>query len=222
MSEETRIPVEDMACLVDRWTVRYVRLLPVPVPRVWEAITVAEQMNQWFVPAVTLEARLGGRCTLSWGRAHAEAESWTVTGFEMRKRFELTRDGGEQQFLRFELEPVDAKTRFTFTNGFDRKMREDDLALAADHPDDKLLSLPAGLDTPIRAGILEGYHLMMDGFGSFLARDVTDADHARASEALVAELDSGRAERFSTASRGPSPLAELYYDYIREQCPPAS
>ena len=221
MADTADVSDEDLAQFEDRWTVRYVRLLPAPVPRVWEAVTTAEQLNLWFVPVVTLDARLGGRCTLSWGQAGDEAEAWTVTRFEPRKLLEIGRDESDGQLLRFELEPVDANTRFTFTDRFDRRMRADDLELAAAHPDNKLLALPAGPDTPIRAGILEGYHLMLDALPRFLARDWAAGELERASASVVAQVNAARRVRFEGAEQPPSPLAELYYDHIRDHCPPA-
>lgn len=212
---------EGLAQFEDRWTVRYVRLLPAPVPRVWEAVTSADQLNLWFVPVVTLEARLGGRCTLSWGQPGEEAEAWTVTRFEPRKILEIGRDDSDGQLLRFELEPVDATTRFTFTNRFDRRMRADDLELAAANPDNKLLALPAGPDTPIRAGILEGYHRMLDALPAFVGRDWEEGELARASAETVARTNAARRARFEGAELAPSSLAELYYDRIRDHCPPA-
>jgi uncharacterized protein YndB with AHSA1/START domain len=220
VTDVSRIPEEDLAQFVDRWTVRYVRLLSVPVPRVWEAVTTAEQMNLWFIPVVSLEARLGGRCSFSWGQAESDAIACTVTRFEPMKVFEVATDADPESILRFELEPVDAKTRFTFTDRFSRIVPPDALALAAASPGNKLLALPAGSDTPIRAGILEGYHLVMDGLGEFLSRDWAPGEIARASAEAVARANRDRREPFEGAEQPASPLAELYYDYIRERCPP--
>jgi uncharacterized protein YndB with AHSA1/START domain len=218
-----------MARFEDRWTVSYVRMLPASVARVWEAVTHADQLNLWFIPVVTLEARPGGRCSFSWGGAESEAEPWTVTRFESPGRagsagaavFELAAEPDRFQYLRFELYPHDAATRLTFTNRFDCEMREDDLALAKAHPDNKLLALPAGPDTPIRAGILEGYHLMMDGLAPFLARSWAPGELAAESAAVVARVNAEQRVRFEGADQPPSPLAERYYDWIRDCCPPA-
>lgn len=117
---------------------------------------------------------------------------------------------------------MDANTRFTFTDRFSRRVRADDLALAEANPDSKLLALPAGPDTPIRAGILEGYHLAMDAFREFLSREWKPGELEQASAAVVARANADRRVRFEGAEHGPSPLAELYYDYIREHCPPAA
>ena len=73
-TETASYPAADMAQFDDRWTVRYVRMLPVPVPRVWEAVTQSEQLNIWFVPVATVEAKLAGRCFFSWGAAESEAD----------------------------------------------------------------------------------------------------------------------------------------------------
>ena len=35
MADSIQYPAEDMAQFEDRWTVRYVRMLAAPVPRVW-------------------------------------------------------------------------------------------------------------------------------------------------------------------------------------------
>jgi uncharacterized protein YndB with AHSA1/START domain len=218
--DPTAIPAEDLAQLDDRWTVRYVRLLPAGVPRVWDAVTRAEELNVWFLPVVTIEAKLGGRCTTSWGAPESMAESWTVTRFEPRKVFELAHDEHAHQLLRFELEPVDAKTRLTFVNRLPVEMRPDDLDLADAHPHNKLLALPAGRDTPLRAGILEGYHLTFDNLGPFVAHEWNPGELEKISNALVARANATGGERFPNRDEPLSPLVEFYFDYIREHCPP--
>ena len=84
----------------------------------------------------------------------------------------------------------------------------------------KLLALPAGPDTPIRAGALEGYHLGLDNFEAFLTHEWAPGDFAKISASLVAQANTQKRERFEGAENPPSPLAELYYDYIRDHCPP--
>lgn len=212
---------EDLAQFDDRWTVRYVRLLPVPVPRVWEAITRAEQLNVWFIPVVEVDARLGGRCSFTWGGAESAAEEWTVTHYDPMKLFQIGREPDREQFLRFELEAVDAQTRFTFIDRFNRRMSAEDLALADANPGNELLELPAGRDTPIRAGILEGYHLMLDAFGDFLTRAFAPGELEAASARIVTLANAQDRQPFEGAHQPPSPLALRYYEHIRDNCPPA-
>jgi uncharacterized protein YndB with AHSA1/START domain len=217
---EAAIP--GMAEFDDRWTVRYVRLLPAPMVRVWEAVTSSEQLDVWFVPVSRVEPELGGRCSFSWGRPESEAETWTVTEFRPKRILQMSREPDHFQFLRFELEPVDGATRLTFVNRFARETSAEDLARARANPGNKLLALPAGTDTPIRAGILEGYHLIFDELGRFLATAWRPDALREASARNVATANTlGPAGFGDDPQREPSALAAAYYDHIRDHCPAA-
>lgn len=210
-----RASAPDMAELDDRWTARYVRILAAPVSRVWEAVTRAEALNLWFVPVVEIEPRVGGRCTFSWGRSRAEREPWTVSCFEPLRVFEVRSDRDSDQFIRFELEMMDASTRLTFVNGFPRAVSEADLELARANPGNKLLALPAGLDTPIRAGILEGYHLALDGLGAHVTRDFAAGELEASSRRAIEGVEASRSERFPNRDVEPSALARAYFSLLR-------
>ena len=66
------------------------------------------------------------------------------------------------------------------------------------------------------------HHLLLDAFGAFLARDWPPGALEEASAAVVAGANRAQPERFAGAERGPSPLAECYYEHIRRRCPPGS
>ena len=62
---------------------------------------------------------------------------------------------------------------------------------------------------------------MCDSFGAFLSHDWEPGAFEKISAALVAEANSEKRERFAGAHEAPSALAEIYYDTIRDPCPPA-
>jgi uncharacterized protein YndB with AHSA1/START domain len=90
---------------------RHVRTYPHPIELVWEAVTTAEHLNAWMLPQWTVDARIGGKCSATWGDTGPEAhrDEMTIIEFDPPRVVDY---GG----IRFELEPLDANTtRLTFT-----------------------------------------------------------------------------------------------------------
>lgn len=193
----------------DRQTLRYVRFYPVEVARVWRAVTTSECLDVWLYPVSRVQARLGGRCTFSWGSPEDPTASGTVSRFEPPKqvRYEL----GPSNFIQFDLEPVEGGTRFTFTQFFGSEFR---------HADDGQLKgkdgvQPAGPGTPWRAGFLAGFHLNFEFLGQFLAEDWPEERIAQESRRLVEAANAGGVEdRPPLPSREWQRLVDVYYDHV--------
>ena len=94
-----------------RYAMRHVRTYLHPIDRVWEAVTTAEHLDAWMLPRWTVDLRLGGRCTATFGDTSEppgfEADE-TITELEPPN---LVNYNG----LRFALEALDdTTTRLTF------------------------------------------------------------------------------------------------------------
>jgi uncharacterized protein YndB with AHSA1/START domain len=204
----------DLASFDDRYTMRYVRILPHSIERVWEAVTVAEQLNVWLMPVTEIEPRLGGRCHLSWGGPRDVSNEGEVLVFDPPRR---ARYGSADAAIEFQLEPADGGTRFTFLQLFSTEFRH---AAMDDQPGG---GLPAGPDTPWRPGFVAGFHVAFDTLHRFLdehwsqeriltesARVVEIANHPGGKESFEALADHGKWRD----------LVDVYEKIIREQCPP--
>lgn len=208
-----------LATFDDRWAVRYVRLLPAPVHRVWQAVTSSEQLNLWFVPVARVEAKLGGRCAFSWGEPEA-ADEWTVTELDPPKLIQYTADGaGGGQYLRFELEAIDAKTRLCFIQAYGPEHRMPAHVLESE---DKGFSRPAGEDTSWCPGILAGYELACDALVAFLEDGPTEDRIREVSDDIVTRANAREPLPSPYVREGESyaQIVDLYYEHIRDACPP--
>src|SRR5207248_8602137 len=58
---------QQLGQFVDRYTMRYERVYPHPVERVWEALTSAEALDAWMMPINHVDARAGGPFSFSFG-----------------------------------------------------------------------------------------------------------------------------------------------------------
>lgn len=168
MADATARPPGDdpeLAQFVDPQTLRYVRVYPVPVASVWRAVTTSEYLNVWLYPVSHVEPRLGGRCSFTWGRPDDPTVAGEVSIFEPFRSVRYETPAGH---LQFDLEPVDGKTRLTFTQyfrpGFEHPEGDVD-------PDDPGGVLPAGPGTPWRPGFVAGFHLDLAHFARFLEED---------------------------------------------------
>ena len=45
----------DLASFDSRYTMRFVRVFPQPIERVWEAVTRAEQLDVWLMPVTEID-----------------------------------------------------------------------------------------------------------------------------------------------------------------------
>jgi uncharacterized protein YndB with AHSA1/START domain len=202
----------EYASFDSRYTMRYVRLLPQAIERVWQAVTDAEQLNLWLMPVTEVDPRLGGRCRFSWGGPREDGTDGEVLVFEPPRRVRYETDAGAIEFL---LEPHPEGTRFTFLQLFDADYRADPMA---DLPGG---GLAAGPETPWRPGFLAGFHLAFEGLRTFLAMDLPADRISKGSRHVVELANGGAKERQKHDSYGPwARLCEIYEDIIREQCPP--
>ena len=103
----------ELARFLDCTTVRFVRVFPHPVERVWRAITDPAEMAGWFM-AGRIELKPGGAWRIGTESASCEG---VITALERLRlvRFEGRIPGGGPGYCQYELEPVDGGTRMTFT-----------------------------------------------------------------------------------------------------------
>jgi uncharacterized protein YndB with AHSA1/START domain len=95
-----------------RYAMRHVRTYPHPIDLVWEAVTTAEHLEAWMLPRWTIDLRIGGVCTATYGDTGDPPDfkvEHIITELDPPRVVDY---GG----LRFELEPVDggSSTRLTF------------------------------------------------------------------------------------------------------------
>lgn len=167
-----------LARFIDRFTIEYVRVYPHPIERVWRAVSDPAEIGVWFWTA-RFELQVGA--PYRFGGADSDFVG-VILAIEppRRLRFGGPRGHGPGGFVQFELEPVDAGTRLTFTQhsqpGFFRK---DEWPI--DPPD-----LEEGPGMPWRPGTLSGWHSALDGLrGHMDGADITSGLDA-AEAALLA------------------------------------
>jgi uncharacterized protein YndB with AHSA1/START domain len=179
-----------LAVFLDRRTMRHERWYPHPIERVWEAVSSGAHLDAWLVPVCQVDARVGGRCSFSWGGPSEAAEEGEVTVCDPPSAIQYT-FGDPRSFLRFDLETDGDGTRLRFTQSF--RPGEND-----DQPDDAYdgADRPAGPDTPWRPGFVAGFHSMLDQLDGYLRGDDRTAE------------DRHRE------------WIDIYRAHIRDNCPP--
>jgi len=162
-----------------RQTLRYRRFYPVPMERVWRAVTRSEALDVWLMPVCRVEPREGGRCSFSWGRPEDASVEGRVSVFEPMTRVRYDTPAGH---LEFRLEPAEGGTRLAFVQWFrpGYQHAEEDF-----HPEDPGNVDPIAGGSPWRTGFVAGFHWALDGLGTFLAADASDAEVARSSAGSV-------------------------------------
>ncbi|HZN14144.1 MAG TPA: SRPBCC domain-containing protein [Acidimicrobiales bacterium] len=92
-----------------RYAMRHERTYPHPIDLVWEAVTTAEHLNAWMLPQCEVDARIGGKCSFTWGDTSPDAhrDEMTIIEFDPPRVVDY---GG----IRFELEAIDRGTRLVF------------------------------------------------------------------------------------------------------------
>jgi uncharacterized protein YndB with AHSA1/START domain len=203
-----------LAQFKDRHTMRYVRFYPVEVARLWKAVTSAEHLNIWLYPVTKVEPRLGGRCSFSWGAPDDPTFEGTVSRFDPFKqvRYEV----GAENYIQFDLLPVEGGTRFIFTQFFGPGFR---------HADDGQLegkdgAQPAGPGTPWRAGFLAGFHLNFRYLETFIGEEWSEGRIDQESRRRVELANSEVIEDHPPASQDEwRRLVDVYYDHVLATCP---
>ncbi len=96
-----------------RPAVRFERVYPHSIDRVWSAVTEPDELAHWFPASVAIEGRPGGSITFS-GDPHAPDRTGRVLVFEPRRRLAYTWGDDE---LRFDLEELSGgHCRLTLVN----------------------------------------------------------------------------------------------------------
>lgn len=214
MSERPPIDNEALAEFQDAHTLRYARFYPVEMARVWTAVTSAEHLNVWLYPVTKVEARLGGRCSFTWGAPDDPTVEGTVSRFDppRRVRYEL----GPENWIQFDLRAVEGGTRFTFTQYFGPGFR---------HADDGRLdgkdgAQPAGPGTPWRAGFIAGFHLNFRYLGEFLDEAWPEQRIEHESRRRIEAASSSVVEDHPPGSqREWRRLVDVYHDHVIATCP---
>ena len=85
-------------------------VLPAPREEVWEALTDAKRLADWFANDVELDLRPGGGASFRWD--NGEERTATVTGVDPERRLTFTWDG-EDGDVEFTLDDDPDGTRLT-------------------------------------------------------------------------------------------------------------
>jgi uncharacterized protein YndB with AHSA1/START domain len=85
--------------------------LPAPPEEVWDAITDAERLEEWFATEVELEVRTGGLGIFRWG--NGETRTAVVEEVDPPRRFGFRWTDGDQSEVVFDLEETPGGTRVT-------------------------------------------------------------------------------------------------------------
>jgi len=225
---------DDLATFDDRWAMRHVRVLPFLIERVWRAATTEDELNAWFLPIARVEPRLGGRASFTWGQperkprvGEEDSPSGKVAIFEPPRviRFQGPEDDGKppgEGYLQFELDPIPEGTRFAFIQRFAPEFRQDQTKF---DPNMKDSALPAGPDTPWRPGFVAGFHCMFDDLGTFLTEGWS-GERIREESTQRVDIVNGKVDGSLDSSKVKvmderwEELVEIYYEYVRDNCPP--
>ena len=104
----------ELGAIVDGRTVRFERVLPAPVARVWWFLSDPEGMAAWLTEA-DLEPRAGGRLELRWETG--DVEHGEVTRWEPERVLEYTWNvAGMESVVRYELTPHGDRTLLVLTH----------------------------------------------------------------------------------------------------------
>ena len=105
---------EDLGTIVDGTTVRFERVLPAPVARVWWFLSDPAGMAAWLTDG-DLEPRAGGRLELRWDTG--DVEHGEVTRWEPERVLEYTWNvSGMESVVRYELTPRGDRTLLVLTH----------------------------------------------------------------------------------------------------------
>ena len=125
------------------YAMRHVRTYPHPIDLVWDAVTTAEHLNAWMLPKWTVDLRVGGVCSATYGDTIDEpAFKFDHVIIELDPPRVVDYGG-----LRFELEPIDGgnATRLTFIQSF-----------------------PPEMEDPWNPDFCAGFHTMLDRIPAYL------------------------------------------------------
>ena len=101
-----------------RWQLRFTRRLAHPPAKVWRALTEPEHLAAWFPADIEGERAAGAPLRFVFGNGEAPAIEGEMLAYDPPSLLELR--WGDEETLRFELEPDGGGTRLTFVNTFDK------------------------------------------------------------------------------------------------------
>jgi uncharacterized protein YndB with AHSA1/START domain len=166
--------------------IRFVRRLPHPIDRVWEALTDPAELHRWWGDT-DLDLAEGGRFVLRWHNRDPDGNVATLDGaitkLDPPRFLEIaatwgstgTPDGGSRTTLTWELEPAGDDTVLSFTNTLPTATQE--------------LTTPAG------------WHLHLDALERTLAGNEVDLAHP---ERLFDPIHRAYQEKYGPAAAGPA------------------
>ena len=192
-----------LAVFVDRHTMRHERVYDHPIERVWEAVSQGEHLDVWMLPVSRVDARVGGRCSFSWGSPEERAIVGEVTECDPPRVIQYT-FGDRRSFLRFELTPKGEGTRLVFTQSFRPGEHSEP---NPDGSDDWGADQPGGPDTPWRPGFVQGFHRMLDHLPQYLEGTWTAADLAAGLAAAPTDEDLAWVETYRRHIRDTIPAS---------------
>lgn len=123
------------------------RFLPHPAERVWQAITNAEELRQWYPCRVELEPRTGGRIAFLFDDDQPEVSQ--VTEFDPPRALAYQWSG---ETLRWTIEPVDEGCILRLSNSIIDPERMSNTAAGWDTCFDDLVAVLAGVPVIGRSG----------------------------------------------------------------------
>jgi uncharacterized protein YndB with AHSA1/START domain len=100
----------------DWWRMRFTRRLPHPPEKVWRALTEPEHLSAWFPTDIEGERKAGASLHFVFRKNEGDDFDGKMLTFEPPTVLEF--EWGNDDTVRFELEPTDEGTTLRFTNVF--------------------------------------------------------------------------------------------------------
>ncbi len=224
-----------LARFIDRFTVEYLRDFPHPIERVWRALTDADELGAWCMPA-TIDLRVGGAYAF-------QGEEWGhILALDPPRLIKLGKKGvgvpsaTDDNWMQYELEAIPEGTRMRFVEHWQegpdyRAWAFDKFGKDAEREDDR----PGGPFSPFHPGTLGGWHGMFDGLADFLDGVPVDSRLPPSRLSAVAKAWAGNrvrqgdftadvAERYVRQLRANEEyldLIDIYRAHIKTALPPA-
>jgi len=105
----------------DRYEIRFVRLIPRPIEKVWAALTIPERLEAWLGERADLDLRIGGRYIV-WFPGHGnDGVFGTITDYDPPRLLAYDWNGGPGDTnIRWALAAEDGGCRLTFSTVCER------------------------------------------------------------------------------------------------------
>jgi len=71
-----------LARFISRHAMVYERTYPHAIELVWEAVSTSSHLDVWLLPVTSVERRVGGRCSFTWGGPDKPEQVGEVTTFD--------------------------------------------------------------------------------------------------------------------------------------------